>query len=264
MTIVHGMPASEYHALDRISVHGLMLVDRSPAHFMASKITPRAATPAQQLGTMAHLAVLEPAEFTRLVVVAPECDRRTNAGKAAWAEFQASLPADALIATQEQYDAIRRMADAVRANPFAAALLSDGIAEASLLWTDEETGVACKARPDWICSGHAALVDIKTAADASPDAFAKAAGSWRYHVQDAWYTSAALACGFGQRTFVFVVVETEPPHAVALYTLDEQSQHAGHVRARRALERYAECRKTGHWPAYAEEIKSLTIPKWAL
>jgi hypothetical protein len=254
------MPAAEYHAMDRISAHGLMLIDRSPAHFLASKLTPRAATPAQHLGTMAHALILEGIQS----VLAPECDRRTNAGKAAWAEFQASLPVDALTATQEQYDAVRRMADSVRANPFAAALLSDGIAEASLLWTDEETGMECKARPDWICNGHAVLVDLKTAADASPDAFAKAAGNWRYHTQDAWYTDAAIACGLGQRAFVFVVVETEPPHAVALYTLDEQSRHAGHVRARRALDRYAECRKSGQWPAYADEIQPLTIPKWAL
>lgn len=261
MTIIYDMPAGEYHALERISAHGLMLMARSPAHFRQSRMTPHAPTPAQHLGTMVHAAVLE----GRMPVVEPEVNRRTNAGKAELEAFHASLPPGALVATPDQAEKVAAMRAAIMAQPYAAALLFDGgHPEVSMLWTDAETGVECKARADWLCRFHDVIVDLKTAADASPEAFAKAAGNFKYHLQAAWYQDAARACDIGSKAFVFVVVEVEPPHAVALYVLDDEAIHSGRMRARHALARYAECLKSGEWPGFEPSIQTLSLPKWAL
>lgn len=262
--VTHGMPFEAYLAVDAISAHGLMQIERSPAHFDHTRRQPHAPTPAQALGALTHLAVLEPEEYTRRVRIAPETDRRTKAGKEDYAAFEADVGRipGAIIATPDHDATARGMREAVMRHPFARALLADGHAEVTLRWDLEAT--ACKARPDWVCVGHEVIVDLKTAADASPDAFAKAAGNWKYHLQCAWYADAAVTCDLGERAFVFLVAEPEPPHAVALYQLDDVSVEAGRARYRRALDTYRECIAAGRWPGYFHQIETIGVPRWAL
>lgn len=263
--ITHGIPFEDYLAIDAISAHGLMQIERSPSHFWHSRQTPRAPTPAQQLGTLTHLCVLEHDAYLATVRVAPDVDRRTKNGKEAAAAFESECAEiGATVATPEQDAKARAMREAVMAQPFARALLDDGRAEVTMQWTDAATGVNCKARADWVCAGHEVICDLKTAADASERAFAKACGQWSYHIQAAHYVDAALACGLGERAFVFVAVEPEPPHAVGLYQIDEEALCVGRIRRNRALETYCECLASDVWPGYATEILTLSLPKWAL
>lgn len=55
---------------------------------------------------------------------------------------------------------IERDAARLRANPEVEALISDGLAEVSILWTDEATGTRCKCRPDYLRPG--AVTHLKT------------------------------------------------------------------------------------------------------
>ena len=261
--IIPAMPFAEYLALPAISAHGLVQMERSPAHYRHSVTAPSDPTPAQQLGTLAHIAILEPARWAKHVTVAPNVDRRTKAGKAQWEDWQRSVQAtDAIVATEEQHDACDGMAAAVHAHPYARLLLADGRAEQTLLYERDE--LACKARPDWIGDGHDVVVDLKTAADASYEAFCRAAGRYTYHIQAAWYLDALRRCGEPRAHFVHLVVESEPPHGVALYELDEEAMHAGRIRVERALDAYAACQSAEDWPAYPREIQSLSLPPWGL
>ena len=255
---------ADYLAIEAISAHGLMQIERSPAHYRHNITSPRAPTPAQALGTAAHLAILEPDSFSAHAKVAPNVDRRTKAGKLADQEFRDSVSEDpdALVLTEEQHSLVRGMREAVMAQPYAAALLADGKAETTLLYGRE--GVRCKARPDWICAGHDVIVDLKTAADASYAGFRRAAGNWSYHLQGSWYLDAVERCGLGKRRFIFLVVESEPPHGVAMYEADDVALNAGRIRSERALALYAECMATGDWPSYPIEIQTLELPNWSL
>jgi hypothetical protein len=105
---------------------------------------------------------------------------------------------------------------------------------------------------------------LKTAADASYDGFQRAAGNWKYHLQNSWYIDAVEAVGLGVRRFIFLVVESEPPHGVALYEPDAEAIHAGRIRCERALSRYIECNQSGEWPGYPREIQPLSLSKWSL
>ncbi|MFD2112059.1 PD-(D/E)XK nuclease-like domain-containing protein [Thiorhodococcus fuscus] len=262
--IHHGVAFEDYLALRAVSAHGLMQIERSPAHYRTSIETPHAPSAAQALGTLTHLCVLEPEEYRQRVRVAPAVDRRTKAGKETFAAFEAEVTAipDAMIATAEQDTKARAMRESVMAQPFARALLADGAAEVTLLW--DQDGTFCKARPDWLCSGHEVIVDLKTAADASEQAFAKACGNYRYHLQAAWYQDAVMRVGLGDRVFVFIAVEPEPPYAAGLYQIDDQALRVGRIRYERALETYRECVATNDWPGYAREIRTIELPKWAL
>lgn len=258
--VIHGLDFDEYRAIDAINASGLKLLKRSPAHFQQARLEPHAPTTAQALGTLVHLLVLEP-ERENEVAVAPECDRRTRGGKDAWAEFQAKA-ADRLIVTAEQWDTARRMRDAVRANPNALALLSDGAPEVTLLHPLDSIPIKC--RLDWLCDGHEVIVDLKTASDASEPEFSRAAGKYGYHLQAALYSDSAEACGLGARAFVFLVVESAAPFGVALYVLDDDALRVGRIRYQRAMDRYRECLAADHWPGYPTEIQPLSVPKWSL
>jgi hypothetical protein len=125
-------------------------------------------------------------------------------------------------------------------------------------------GIRCKARPDWVCDGHPVICDLKTARDASAHEFSRAAGNYQYHLQASWYSDAAQTCGLGERAFVFLAVEPDPPHGVALYQMDEEAMDAGRRRYERALAMYRECVETGIWPGYDTEIRPLRLAPWAL
>ena len=50
--------------------------------------------------------------------------------------------------------------------------------------------------------------------------------------------------------FIFVVVEKEPPHAVAIYECDDQMLETGRRQYREALQRFKECQEKDQWPGF--------------
>jgi len=71
----------------------------------------------------------------------------------------------------------------------------DGYPEVSVFWIDEETGVPCKSRFDYL--KPQAVIDLKSFGNAQGlpirKAIARAIALWRYHVQAAFYLEAAAA-----------------------------------------------------------------------
>lgn len=260
---IQSIPDAEYFALDRISKHGLDLVHRSPAHYAWSRKHPSDPTPAMLIGSAVHCASLEGYdEYNGRYVVAPEINKRTKAGREEWKIFE-QANAGKTILTAEQHELVVGMATAVTDNKIASALLASGLAEQACLFTDPDTKLACKSKIDFISHSHPGLViDLKTAADASHDAFMRACKNYRYYVQDAFYSHAATVCGVDVKAFLFVVVENKPPHEVAIYSLPDEAKYQGMMEFRRDLETYQRCLETGEWPGYPTEVQMLDWPFW--
>jgi hypothetical protein len=150
---------------------------KSAAHLKYLIDHPREASDSMSFGTAVHMALLEPDRFVRECVAAPKVDRRTKAGKEIYESF-ASENVGRLVLSADQFGAVRTIQAKVLANPLASQLLSGGLAEHSLFWVDQATGVRCRARVDYAhmgtprvirdpASGEAvvtsyALIDIKT------------------------------------------------------------------------------------------------------
>ncbi len=266
----HGLhlniPPAMYHARvpGMVSKSALDLVHRSPAHYKAwCDGGEDDQTEALFLGGAFHCALLEPERFESEFVEMPDFgDRRFKEAKDAskkWADANATKTH----LTAEQARAIRGMVASIRKHPLASKALRDGEPEATVRWRDEETGLECKARADYLVRRLEMVIDVKSADDASYEAFRRAVVRYRYHVQDALYRSAFGAIGAPVRHFVFVVVEKRAPFAVATYTLDTDAIQRGYAHARLDIDTLACCVREDDWPGYPTTIQTLDLPPWA-
>jgi len=157
----------------------------------------------------------------------------------------------------------------VLAHPTTGGLLTQGDAEVSMFWRDEEFGIWCRGRCDYMThfGGLPTIVDVKKSADGSPEEFARSAFKYGYHRQDPWYREGwanLLGCDPGDIDFVFAVVEPEPPYLVATYRIAEEHAGLGREQNRVARQRYRDCVKSGIWPGYSEEIEDLELPRYGV
>jgi exodeoxyribonuclease VIII len=262
------MDNADYHAHPAISKSHLDLIARSPLHYWARYIDPKRVipepTPAMRLGSALHTHVLELHKWDREYVIAPDgIDRRSKAGKEAWAAFEAES-AGKTVLSRDEADHVMHMGRAIHSHPAAAMLLNlPGEAETTHIWTDAATGLSCKCRPDWLTKDGSIVVDLKTTEDASPAGFRKSIGQWRYGVQAAWYLhSLEQATGIRPAQFIFIAVEKKAPYAVACYAADEEMIQLGMETAMRDLQRIAECRTAERWPGYSDQIEMISLPAW--
>jgi hypothetical protein len=133
------------------------------------------------LGTMAHLAVLEPQKLDTAFVERPEgIDLRTKLGKE-WKESVGTMP----VLDQDEARAVRGIRDSIAAHSAARELLAGTKSEVSL-FGDSRNGLAIKGRVDAMKEG--VLVDVKTtSAGADANAFSRQSFALNYHVSAAWY-----------------------------------------------------------------------------
>lgn len=256
MTTLARMPFEQYAAIEACSQSALVTIrDRSPAHWRCRVDEP---SDAMVRGTAMHAAILEPQEFEARYFVAPDVDRRTKAGKEQWAAFVEAADGREVMSAEAWHHAMG-VRTAVWSHRAAAALLSERTAcEVVLQW--ERDGIPCKGRIDAL-TPHA-IIDIKTTRSAKRGAFARAIGRYGYHMQAAWYLDGAAACGEKRDLYAIVAVEPEPPYAVAVYTLDDESIEIGRIDNDAAFKRYSECWRSGQWPAYGDGIEDIAVPDW--
>jgi len=258
-----GLSNEAYHALKAVSPSQIKVLARSPLHyfdqFLAEDREKKEPTPAMQVGTALHTAVLEPELWDATVAVPPHTfDRRTKVGKELAAEFERES-AGKIVLTPDDADRVRRMADAVHKHPAAKFLLElPGRREPSYTWKDPATGLECKTRPDWHSEDRRLVVDVKTTRDASREEFAKSIANYDYHVQAAWNQGALEA-----EQFLSLAIESERPYAVAVYPASGALIAAGQRRIEAAMTLLAECWASGVWPGYGDLVQEpIDLPGW--
>lgn len=162
------------------------------------------------------------------------------------------------VLTYAQRDMVLAMADQLVKNDLASALLTAGTPEMTLVAIDPETKVYMRGRPDILPTTMEIIPDIKTAIDASQDAYERAATKFGYFQSAAHYLDVIEQLyGPAKRRFVLITVEKEYPFVVTIDQLDEVDIDMARLRNRAALNQFAECLKTGEWPAYTSREKPI-------
>lgn len=266
--LLFDLPAEQYHqrVLGEVSNSGVKQALRSAAHYKAwVEATDEHDTPTFAFGRAFHAALLEPARFAQDWSVQPDFgDLRTKAARESRDAWKAEHP-NVTTLPQEDMERIHAMIAAVLAHPWARRAVRDGHSEVTLRWSDDTTGLPCKARADYYVDGKAPFVlDVKTTLDASPEAFARDIAKYGYHIQHAHYADGFRVLGRPLRNYLLLAVEKEPPYAVAMYYIDAEAEQRGYDLRARGIEHIAACLKSGVWPAYTNDITRLSLPRWAL
>ncbi|HCK5813876.1 TPA: exodeoxyribonuclease VIII [Salmonella enterica subsp. enterica serovar Typhi str. CT18] len=262
--IYYGISNENYHAGPGVSKSQLDDIADTPALYLWRKNAPVDTTKTKtlDLGTAFHCRVLEPEEFSNRFIVAPEFNRRTNAGKEEEKAFLMECASTGkTVITAEEGRKIELMYQSVMALPLGQWLVeSAGHAESSIYWEDPETGILCRCRPDKIIPEFHWIMDVKTTADIQR--FKTAYYDYRYHVQDAFYSDGYEAQFGVLPTFVFLVASTTVEcgrYPVEIFMMGEEAKLAGQQEYHRNLRTLADCLNTDEWPA----IKTLSLPRWA-
>lgn len=270
--LLENIPFEEYAKAEGINAGGLKIINEfSPAHYYQDRYgtLQKKESTALRFGKLFHFAVLEPHIFQQKAVIVPKFEGFTKDGrlstqsgeakekKKAW---YAALPQGAIICEQHELDSLLFMCDKLLKHPLCRNLLEKGVKETTLVWDDEEFGVKCKARPDFI-SDAGIPVNIKSSMNASPEAFMWDVSRRKYDLEASHYLAGGKATGqYRSDAYFFLVVEKEPPYEIAVYGAGTSIVFAGDGYRQRAMKRYAECLRKNEWPGYQTKASDLDYP----
>lgn len=255
-----GISNEKYHSGPGISRSALMELRRSPFHFYAKYLDVRRPvykpTEAMMIGQALHMLTLENHLFEKEFVILPEGHGSSKIVKDAKAD---AVEAGKSVLSVSDYEMILNMKNSFLRADNGLFMTPQTKFEKSMFWHDKKTGVLCKSRPDAYLikvidqKKFAFVLDLKSAIDASPDAFERMIYSYGYHIQCAMQ-AAAISTILGIEKcniqFWFGVVEKTYPYACGIYDLGDFSVECGETEFRKNIELYKSCHDKNEWPSY--------------
>jgi hypothetical protein len=194
-------------------------------------------------GSAFHDAILLPELYKDKYAVMPKCDKRTKEGKEIAMQFL-STSKDKTILDHDDAIRIEQMASRIRESNAVKHILSQGKAETSFWWNDEDLGTLCKCRADWLYTDgiNTVLVDIKTTSKSiSKNKFTKSIIDYQYDLSGAFYIDGINKClGTNITTMAIIAIESEPPYDVGLFCLGPNAIKTGRELYKNALRKYNE------------------------
>jgi hypothetical protein len=275
-----GLTFEQYLSIDAVNKSSLADMALSPAHYYARHLAkdrePRKATRPMKLGTDIHCAILEPDRFGKEYVVIPKDapQRPTKAMLEAkkpsedsvariiwWHEFDACSTGKTQINFDDHETCINMQKICKKHPAFKTLLAKGGQSEITMVWEDDETGLQCKARLDWLPLADY-LLDLKSVESAHAEDFGKKAYDYEWHVQAAFYADGFRTLTDENRAFVFAAIEKVPPLEPAFFFATDDDLARGRRVYRPLLKQIAECKRKKKWPGYPTEIQPLIAPPW--
>ena len=284
---VYDVSSADYHSSAGVSRSKLMLLDKSPYHYwyevLSGEYEKKAPTPAMKIGSLFHTLLLEPELFTNEFCIKPvlqdvpppallkEVGREqyelVKAGRLLVQEYNKTLMDEfaiesqgKTIISQDEFDKTYKMVSLIKRHEIVQTLLSEAKFERSIYWTDKETGIQFKARPDIWASKM--IVDLKTTADASEHAFMRSSLTYGYYLQAGMMFEACKAIGEPIEMFVHLLCEKEAPHVPAVYIMKDEALQFGIDQFTKLKRQLRECLDKDEWPSYP--VRELSVPKYAL
>ena len=265
----------------------------SAAHFFSKKFggyRPEKSS-AQNIGTLVHLAVLEPDRFSQEVILDPvdAPKRPTKAQREAkkpspesiaaiefWDNWERENGRKTVVSAEElaQVNSIR---DSILSHPDAGEIIENSDKEVAMFNTINVAGypLRIKGKADLIGKpGHPFIADIKTVdrSFANAEDFSKAIEKWAYHMQAAWYIDLynslqqkpadEFSLDPMKKKWIFIVAEKEPPFAVCTLELDDDSIAYGREENYGHKHHLAQCFSKNNWPGPPTRRGVVSLPKW--
>ncbi len=220
------------------------------AEYLEGTAAAKVVTRQMDIGSLAHMGLLEPERFPKQYAVFPESvlDKKGNETTNAAEEFRLFHERKGLIVLKKKdFLTVSAMVETARDKLASYGWLNvKAKKEQPIYWTDPETGIPCKTMIDWLVesSATAFILDFKTTGDASPPAF-------KYRIEDGglWLQDAHYSDGVELKTgkpveFYFIVCETKGTHATSIQALSAKDRKAATDSRRKLLGDLAECLRT--------------------
>lgn len=242
-----------------------VLLTKSPAHAKAQhpKLNPNVETTTAthfDIGTAVHDAYLQGVDRIHRVEAD---DWKTKAAREArdLARSHGLIPL--LTHQADQVEEIAgSLAEQLPGLDVAPSLFTDGLAEQTLVW--EEQGVMCRARLDWLRADRHAIDDLKTTSKtASPYSPGWSMFAFGGDTQAAFYTRGVRAVFGVEPDFRFLVVETQAPYALTVFSPGPDVMALADAKVDRAISTWRDCLERDEWPAYPTRVCHVDLPGWA-
>lgn len=247
----------EYFALPRLSPSGAKTLLKSPAQYIYERDNPREPGSELRFGKLVHCLCLEPDAFDSRYALAPDVDRRTTAGKEAYARWLRDHEGQESVSVDD-WDRAHRMRDAVMLE--ARHMFQYGSAEKAYTW--ERDGVPLKSKLDYIGTS---IVDLKTTSAEDEDTLMRNAWTYGYHISAAAYIEAVEAVEGRKVDKWFVFVTKQAPHQVVVLKAGREFIDRGRAKWDAAIRLYQACCEFDNWPGMSSrfEATELKPPRWA-
>jgi hypothetical protein len=171
---------------------------------------------------------------------------------------------------KESFETIESMLESCYQDKVIQALIKNTEYQLSLFWTDEETGLKLKTRPDICKRNKNVIINLKTIEDGSPEAWSRELAKWDYPLQACIEIKGCLATGLMDRvdSYFWLVVEKVPPYNATIYEFTESDQKACADSVGYHLNKLARAKEQNSYPGYSNEsdnvhgILKAELPKY--
>jgi hypothetical protein len=231
-----------------LSYSSIKEFQKSPRHYLEyinKQRTPP--TDAMKLGSMVHCMILQPNLFNEQFVIAPDVNKRTNAGKEEWAAF-CSQHADKTVVSNEDYEHASRLASGAMANPTIESLVKNCY-DFEQEWRANIDGLPYRGFYDGIADEY--VLEIKTTSDGLPRSVMNDFIKRKYHVQAGLYNLVS------QKQVVYIIIETSEPYLSYSAPASDQFLELGLSDLSKANKKFMECLEAGDFSGgydYGKEI----------
>lgn len=239
-------------------------------------------------GNAFELALLDKNEFANRVAIMPDSKfvadalaekpdlkvpRSSVNYKAALSKWQDANQGKYVILDKgptESYEAIELMLESCYQDSVIRRLIEGTEYQLSLFWTDPETGLRLKTRPDICKRKKNVVVNVKTTADGSPEAFSREMAKHDYPIQAAIEIEGCLQTGLMQSVdhYFWLVVEKVPPYCATIYEFAPKDIELYTDQIHYYFHKIRQAQKQNLWPGYSDRadnqygILTVEIPLW--
>lgn len=249
---------TDYFALPGVNWSSLKWMRESPLMYKHRLDNPEADTTAYALGRATHSLVFEREMFNESYATWLGGKRQGDA----WKRFAEEHKTQTIL-TKDELQTCLAMADAVREHPLVRPYLQGGLFETPIQWTDPETGLLCKAKPDWRLDERRILLDLKTCQSIDARRFGNEAARFGYMSQFAHYGNGILhSQGWRPKRTLAVAVEKKPPHDVGIFEFTFSDLQVGADEVADLLRRVKDCQDSGRWPGRYTTEQAIQLPAY--
>lgn len=170
----------------------------------------------------------------------------------------------------QSYESIEYMLESCYSDETIKRLITNTEYQLSLFWTDDQTGLNLKTRPDICKRKKNVIVNLKTTNDGSPKAFSKDLAKFDYPLQACVEISGCLATGLMPTVdnYFWLVVEKTAPYNATIYEFTESDIRSTMMEYEYLLNIIAGAKEKNEWPGYTQQadnkhgILQAQIPLW--